>query len=340
MKQTNERGIALVLSLFLLLAVSIVGASLMFLSQTETYSSLNYQMMSQARYGAESGIQKAANYLLYTYAAPSTGGADSIASYVTTVSPVTYNGNPVILSANSSIASNYPVGSVQTAFSAAVQGSLTAGTTSVQYAPYATLVSMEEVPASQSVSGSAFTIQTWQITADGSISTGQRKAQVQVTAIIDTQKISSSSASLNYAAFATAATCGAIQLSGSAATDSYDSSTVFRLGWDHIREWRPREQQRECGHKRQPDGERQRNHQRNAVHSSSRSRELQQRERHRRNDKRQRDGDRRPRPTATGRFSGGADHRRTELGVPAEQHHQHHRHHHLREPVPPVRRLL
>ena len=62
----NEKGIALVLSLFLLSAMSVIAASLMFLSQTETYSSMNYRLMSQARYGAESGIQKAANHLLST----------------------------------------------------------------------------------------------------------------------------------------------------------------------------------------------------------------------------------------------------------------------------------
>jgi type II secretory pathway component PulK len=60
----DDRGIALVLSLFLMMAMSVVGASLMFLSQTETYSSMNYRLMSQARYGAESGIQTTVNYLI------------------------------------------------------------------------------------------------------------------------------------------------------------------------------------------------------------------------------------------------------------------------------------
>ena len=50
--------------MFLMMALSVIGASLMLLSQTETYSSLNYRLMSQARYGAESGIQKTVNYLL------------------------------------------------------------------------------------------------------------------------------------------------------------------------------------------------------------------------------------------------------------------------------------
>ena len=45
-----ERGIAIVLALFLMSAMSLLAASLMFLSQTETYASMNYRMMSQARY--------------------------------------------------------------------------------------------------------------------------------------------------------------------------------------------------------------------------------------------------------------------------------------------------
>lgn len=220
----DERGIALVLSLFIMLALASVAASLMFLSQTETYSSMNYRLMSQARYGAESGIQKAANYLLYTYVEPSTGGADSIASYVTTVSPVTYNGQPVVVSANADMASNYPVAAVQTAFSNAVHGTLASGTTPVDYAPYATLLSMEEIPAASSTDGLAHTIQTWQITSVGSVTAGTRKAEVEVTATLDTQKISTSSQSLlKYAAFATAATCGALQFSGGAQTKSFDS---------------------------------------------------------------------------------------------------------------------
>src|SRR5207237_3175498 len=60
----NERGIALVLALFLMSALSVLGASLMFLSQTETYASMNYRMMSQSRYAAEAGIQSSAHYRL------------------------------------------------------------------------------------------------------------------------------------------------------------------------------------------------------------------------------------------------------------------------------------
>src|SRR5712692_5881889 len=117
MKRTNEKGAALILALILVLILSVMAVSLMFLSQTETWSSLNYRLMSQARYAAESGVSKAANYLIYTYPPPGTAG-DPIAAYLTVAAPinvdgypatVTFGGNPVILSASYSQSSNYPV---------------------------------------------------------------------------------------------------------------------------------------------------------------------------------------------------------------------------------------
>jgi hypothetical protein len=213
MNATSERGIALVLSLFLMAAMSVVAASLMFLSQTETYSSMNYTVMSQARYGAEAGLQKTVNYLLNSYAVPTTGGADLVANYNMTTSPVTYNGQPVVLSANAAKASNYPVAAVQQAFAAAVAGTLQAGMTTVTYAPYATLLTMQPVSV---YGGANQVIQTWQITSLGTIGSG-RTAQVEVTGMLESGK---ASATL-YAAFATSPQCGAQTYAGGATTDSY-----------------------------------------------------------------------------------------------------------------------
>jgi type II secretory pathway component PulK len=64
MHRSDERGIALILTLFMVLILSVLGSSLVFVSRTETLSSLNYKTMSQARYGAESGVHRAANHLL------------------------------------------------------------------------------------------------------------------------------------------------------------------------------------------------------------------------------------------------------------------------------------
>ena len=229
MSLANEKGIALVLSLFLLTAMSVLGASLMFLSQTETYSSMNYRLMSQARYGAESGIQKAANYLVYSYAPPVNDPADLIANYNTTVSPVTCGtatgcptNGPVVLSGSTTHASNYPVAAKQAAFLAAVQGTLSAGNTTVAYAPYATLISMQQIDI---YGGGVQTIQTWQITATGSITAG-KTAQVEVSAILETPKFPAHL----YGAFGTAATCGALQFGGNTQSNSYDSTAALVAG--------------------------------------------------------------------------------------------------------------
>src|SRR5687767_4620619 len=123
MTTASERGIALVAALFMTLIVSLIGSSLIFVASTETLSSLNYKTMSQGRYGAESGVHVAAHHLLYTYAPPGTA-VDPLAPYDTTVTPVTFNGNPVMLSSDPAVPANYPVAAVQAAFAAATQGAL------------------------------------------------------------------------------------------------------------------------------------------------------------------------------------------------------------------------
>src|SRR5262245_12026269 len=214
MKSARENGVALVLTMFLMTALSIVAASLMFLSQTETYSSMNYRLMSQARYAAESGLQKSANYLLYSYTPPTLPDAN----YDITVSPVTYNGQPVILSANNSIDANYPDDGVKTAFAAGAGGTIANAGTSLNFAPYAKLLSMKQINV---YGGGMQTIQTWQITSTGSISVG-RTAQVEVMAIFESQ----ATPATMYAAFATGAGCGALNFRGNdTRTDSYDSTT-------------------------------------------------------------------------------------------------------------------
>jgi len=79
----RERGIALVVTLFLMSVLSALAASLMFLSQTETYASMNYKMMSLARYGAEAGVERASNFLYdhTKYTRPTTSGADLLSLY-------------------------------------------------------------------------------------------------------------------------------------------------------------------------------------------------------------------------------------------------------------------
>jgi hypothetical protein len=176
--------------------------------------------MSQARYAAESAVQKASNFLLdpSQYQVPGTGGADVLSNYNRTVSPVTYNGNPVVLSAISSQASNYPITAVQTAFNTAAQGTLTAGNATLTYGAAATLLSMQLF---DSYGGGQAVVQTWQITGDGTLS-GARNATVEVLSLVETPKVPASS----YAAFATDNTCASLNFAGNTTVNSYDSTSM------------------------------------------------------------------------------------------------------------------
>jgi Tfp pilus assembly protein PilX len=215
--RSNESGIAMIIALFMMLALSVVGATLMTVSQTETDSSHNYRLMSQARYGAESAVHKSTNYLLNTYAPPSTASVtDPLAAYNTTTSPVTWNNAPVVLSSNPAL-SNYPVDAVKTAFAAAAQGSLDMKDASVGYTGSATLKSMREITDAYSLL--PVTIQTWEITGDGNI-TGAHTAQVEVASVVERQTYPI----FAYAAFATYDGCSALSFAGGATTNSYDST--------------------------------------------------------------------------------------------------------------------
>ncbi len=216
-KRRNQEGTALIFALIFLLILSVMAASLMFLAQSETWSSSNYRLMTQGRYGAEAGLNSAANYLMFTYAPPG-GAGDPLANYDMTQSPVKYLGADVVLSTTGN--SNYPNVAVAGDFAAKVPGTLTAGFGAVSYTASARLLSMRQVTIA-GLSGPAANkiIQTWQITADGNIRT-VRNAQVEVSAVLEQQ----GTPLFMYAAFATNNDCGALDFSGGATTNSYDSA--------------------------------------------------------------------------------------------------------------------
>src|SRR5262249_3135726 len=109
MNRSKEKGSALIIALILVFVLSVMDVSMMFLSQSETWSSFNYRLMTQSRYGAESGLSVAANFIMTGYTPPDVAGADLLSNYDVTHSPVQYNGSPVVISSNASVNSNYPV---------------------------------------------------------------------------------------------------------------------------------------------------------------------------------------------------------------------------------------
>jgi Tfp pilus assembly protein PilX len=229
MNRQNEKGVALILALIILLVISVMAVSLMFISQTETWASMNYKLMSQARDGAEAGINAAANYIINTYSPPASSGSDVLTNYNSSVSPVQYpagntSGHDVILATSSSSqSSNYPLSSVVTAYGSNAQNSLTAGNATINYYSYAKLLSQVQVLPYGSTT--AQTVQTWQITSDGTIS-GVRQADEEVSAILEKQV----TPVFTYAAFTTGSGCGSMNFGGGGTTNSYDSSSMTLSG--------------------------------------------------------------------------------------------------------------
>lgn len=247
----QERGVALILVMILLFVLSVMAASLLFLSQTETWSSMNYRLMTQSRYGAEAGLEKAVNYLLNTYVPPVTNASDPATGYdlvnipaasdptftqvVTASSGVTSvdndlvgvvmhgTTNPVVLSSDSSVTSHYPISTVQSNFNTNTSGTLTAGNITVSYVAHAVLLSMTRVTPYGTTA--SVTAQAWRVTGDATIG-GATNSKVEVSTIVETQV----SPVFSYAAFATSQECGALNFAGGGTTGSYSDKNVTVSG--------------------------------------------------------------------------------------------------------------
>ena len=221
-RSLRDEGAALALAMVLTLIALIVGSSLMLLSETETYASMNYQSMTQARFAAESGVHKAINYLLNDYDEPGTL-ADPINAYNMTVSPVQYSNAPVVLSSRTDVSSNYPIAGTVSAFDTAAKGQLNASGMLLNYSASAQLLSMRQVFGYGTAQPQA--VQTWVITGVGTTD-GARPARVEVTATFERQVMPFNM----YGLFATAAECGSLSFGGGVVTDSYNSSTMTMSG--------------------------------------------------------------------------------------------------------------
>lgn len=228
MKRNNQRGSALIFALILLLVLSAMAGSLMFLSRSETFSSMNYRMMTQARYGAEAGVNAAANFIMNTYVPPAAVPATSqnfpgfnISNY-----PVTdLAGNPIFLSTLTTQAANYPIGGVQGNFANAMNATqpLQAGANRVNYSASAQLMTMFSITPFGTTT--PVTIQTWQITAHGDLA-NVRNAEAEVVTTLE-RYISPAFA---YAAFADGQNCAQLSFTGNGTTNSYDSAGLIANG--------------------------------------------------------------------------------------------------------------
>ena len=229
MKRSNQKGAALLFALIFVLVLSVMAASLMFLSQSETWASMNYRMMTQSRYGAEAGLHAAANYFMNSYTLPG-GVGDPISAYNTAVSPVTLlaGQTPIVMGPTmNGLSANYPVASVLTSFNSASSGSLAAGNNTVNYSVNAELLSMRQVYQCQT--DKKLTAQLWKLTSHGDI-TNVHNSEVEVSALLESHVVPC----FTYAGFATGSGCGSISFNGNGNIDSYDSSTATGVGTNGV----------------------------------------------------------------------------------------------------------
>src|SRR5215470_6147570 len=228
MKRNHQRGSALIFALILLLVLSAMAGSLMFLSKSETFSSMNYRMMTQARYGAEAGVNATANFIMNTYVPPAAVPATSqnFPGFNTSNYPVTdLAGNPIFLSTLSTQAPNYPTGGVQGNFANAMNATqpLQAGNNAVNYSASAQLMTMISVVPFGTTT--PVTVQVWQITAHGDIA-NVRNAQAEVVTTLERYI----SPAFGYAAFAVGNGCAQLSFTGNGTTNSYDSAGLIPNG--------------------------------------------------------------------------------------------------------------
>jgi len=249
----DERGIALVITLFLMASLSALAVSLMFLSQTETAATRNYRTMSQARYAGEGGVHKAINYL---NSVAYTAQAINYANYGLNKSPVTcLSGCPhtkaagqscdastvataissgcIVLVANyggfTSADSNYPDSTVVAGYNTAAQGTLAVNSSglvnnlavgTVSYGTAAILMSMRSF---NGYGTSTLAIQQWQIVGDGTAGQGTSLATVGVMGSFEKSVVPAET----FAVFATNSGCGAITYVGNGGTYSYNSNNAL-----------------------------------------------------------------------------------------------------------------
>jgi Tfp pilus assembly protein PilX len=216
----DERGVSLFIALLTLLIISLLTTGIIFVTQTETFTTANYTELTQARYAAEAGVQSTINWLSNNYTAPTNlTPYDTSAVPVTCVSGCANSGAPVVISGVSGVPSNYADSAVVSAYNSALSNQVLNGLMIASYSTYAKLVSMNSGSGVSWLTGGGGA-QTWQITSQGTV-TGIRTATVQVTA---TYERTGGTPIFPYAVFATGNACPTINFSSSGYTDSYDSS--------------------------------------------------------------------------------------------------------------------
>jgi hypothetical protein len=170
---------ALIFTLLGIALLSMLAASLMFVSSAGSFASLNFKNQMQATYAAVSGEQVALNWFQNTYAP----WLNSVASpsYDTSGTQPTYSGNPVVL-ASTSGASNFPNSGMVSSFGGIATGSVAMGNVSTSYTMTATLLKRD---IGVGMDGSQVETERWQVDVTGTVAGALGNAAVEERALIE-----------------------------------------------------------------------------------------------------------------------------------------------------------
>ncbi len=243
-RHTNrESGVALILALICLMLISALAAAIIFSTQSELWTTANYRSVTQARYGAEAGLQQTVNWLQSTWVAPASPNNLDGTNFSLTTFPVKYKGgtcstspycNVVINASAQGLTGTY-------AFDSATNSTFATAFTTTALplpAPLPANVSSSFTPT-YTVSaqlleaengGSAGWITTWKVFSQGNVGNAKVQLVAIVNKVLTTSSSSNTAPSFKAAVLATGTGCGpsnkgVVDMNGgNNHTDSYDSS--------------------------------------------------------------------------------------------------------------------
>ena len=224
----RERGIALILALLILFVISTISAGIMFSTQNEVLASTSYRLTTQARYVAEAGSQRAANWLLHTYSPTGLSSGYTLNTcptvYTSTSLPFGFTNNTTAYP--SSVISTVLLESASFNNAVALTSSFTGSGSGL---PNPTLTVVAQLVTAQQVSGTW--ICKWKIISRAQVGL-IRKATIQVVEILQNASSSTTSSipNFNYGLFATGTGCNVVTMSGGQYTQSYNSTSAGNVG--------------------------------------------------------------------------------------------------------------
>ncbi len=181
-ERAGERGVALVFALLGILVLSMLAASLMFVTSAESFASFNYKTQIQANATSTAGVQRAMDWFRTNYGTwlDDTGVTTTQNSYDFSTQPPTYNGASITLGCN---ASNFPDATIVSGFNGTCTETLTIGNATGTYVATASLLAHDRF---KKLDGVTVTIQErWGISLTGTVPGALGNTVVQDTATIE-----------------------------------------------------------------------------------------------------------------------------------------------------------